>query len=84
MSARLHLQYAATVDRRMPWGLVVVLDDGTEVVVDMTKVGDVEPPAGSRVALVILDDQRAPARGSLLAQDHDIARMLRGRPVHRG
>lgn len=53
------------------------LADGTDVLVDTIKSGDVATTSGTEVRVVILDDERAPVRGSLLAVDLDIGRRLR-------
>ena len=47
MSARLHQAYAAIVGREMPWGLMVVLADGTEALVDRTKAAERSLARGS-------------------------------------
>jgi len=77
MSARLHQEYTAVVDRRMPWGTVVVTLDGVEILVDHTKADFAVLEPGTEVQVVVLDDARTPARGSLLGEDFDIARRLR-------
>lgn len=78
MSIKLHHEYTATVTGRMPWGTVAILGDQTEVLIDNTKVGAVLPDVGTEVHVVILDDDRTPARASLLGEDKMIARGLRG------
>ncbi|MDF2805244.1 MAG: hypothetical protein K0S43_190 [Cellulosimicrobium sp.] len=78
MSARLHQEYTATVDRRMPWGVIALVSDGTEVLIDNTKTGHASLDPGVEVRLVVLDDSRTPARGSLMKDDFIIARRLRG------
>jgi hypothetical protein len=77
MRIRVHEEHAVTVGRRVQRGIFVALDDGTEVFVDTTKVGNLGPQAGDRYEVVILDDERTPARGSLLDMDREIARRHR-------
>lgn len=77
MRVRLHSEHVGVVVERLPWGVLVRLVDGTDVLVDTTKLGDVATTSGTEVRVVILDDERAPVRGSLLAVDLDIGRRLR-------
>jgi hypothetical protein len=78
MTSRLHGEYPARVDRFLPWGIVVILEDDEEVLVDKTKVGDTLPEPDAEVVVVILDDARRPVRGSLLPKDRMVARQKRG------
>lgn len=73
----LHGEYAGTVQEKFPWGLLVRLEGGSDVLVDRTKVGDVPLQRGIAVTVVVLDDSRVPVRGSLLLADREIARGLR-------
>ncbi|MDF9877352.1 hypothetical protein [Cellulosimicrobium cellulans] len=77
MTVRVHEEHAVMVGRRMPWGVFVALDDGTEVFVDAAKAGHLDRRSGDRCVVVILDDERTPARGSLLDVDREVARRHR-------
>ncbi|WP_336724331.1 hypothetical protein [Cellulosimicrobium cellulans] len=77
MTVRVHEEHAVMVGRRVPWGVFVALDDRTEVFVDAAKVGHLDPRSGDRCVVVILDDERSPARGSLLDVDREVARRHR-------
>ncbi|MET8711231.1 hypothetical protein [Streptomyces californicus] len=82
MSPTLHHEYDVRVLAVRPWGLDVVLPDGTAGQIVNAKDphwpdGDQESSVGTVVRAVVLDDERDPVRLSALADDRAIARSLR-------
>ncbi|MCC0576659.1 hypothetical protein [Streptomyces californicus] len=82
MSPTLHHEYDVRVLAVRPWGLDVVLPDGTAGQIVNAKDphwpdGDQESSVGAVVRAVVLDDERDPVRLSALADDRAIARSLR-------
>jgi hypothetical protein len=73
----LHSEHTGVVVELLPWGVLVRLADGTDVLVDNAKVGVANPDTGIVVRVVVLDDERTPMRGSCLDVDLDIGRRLR-------
>ncbi|MEU5135400.1 hypothetical protein [Streptomyces californicus] len=82
MSPTLHHEYDVRVLAVRPWGLDVVLPDGTAGQIVNAKDplwpdGDQESSVGTVVRAVVLDDERDPVRLSALGDDRAIARSLR-------
>ncbi|MFB7601132.1 hypothetical protein [Streptomyces sp. NPDC056160] len=83
MPSTLHQEYDVRVLVVRPWGLDVVLPDGTAGLIDNTKDprwpgGDQQAAVGTLVRAVVLDDERDPVRMSALDDDLAVARALRG------
>ncbi|MEU5084731.1 MULTISPECIES: hypothetical protein [Streptomyces] len=83
MPSTLHQEYDVRVLAVRPWGLDVVLPDGTAGLIDNTKDprwpdGDQQAAVGTVVRAVVLDDERDPVRMSALDDDRAVARTLRG------
>ncbi|WP_338674131.1 hypothetical protein V1460_14475 [Streptomyces sp. SCSIO 30461] len=82
MPSTLHREYDVRVVAVRPWGLDVVLPDGTAGLIDNTKDprwpdNDQEAAVGTVLRAVVLDDERSPVRMSALDDDRAIARSLR-------
>ncbi|MFE9458617.1 hypothetical protein [Streptomyces californicus] len=82
MSPTLHHEYDVRVLAVRPWGLDVVLPDGTAGQIVNAKDphwpdGDQESSVGTVVRAVVLDDERDPVRLSALADDRAFVRSLR-------
>ncbi|WP_179894757.1 hypothetical protein [Streptomyces sp. f150] len=82
MPSTLHQEYDIRVLAIRPWGLDVVLPDGTAGLIDNAKDpnwpdGEQEAAVGAVVRAVVLDDERDPVRMSALDSDRAIARALR-------
>ncbi|MEU1799396.1 hypothetical protein [Streptomyces californicus] len=82
MSPTLHHEYDVRVLAVRPWGLDVVLPDGTAGQIVNAKDphwpdGDQEASVATVIRAVVLDDERDPVRLSALADDRAIARSLR-------
>ncbi|MBH1933075.1 hypothetical protein I5Q34_02005 [Streptomyces sp. AV19] len=82
MSFVLHQEADVTVVAIRPWGLDVESRDGNRGLIDNTKdpawpSGDRSAVVGSVLHIVVIDDQRDPARLSALDVDLEIARELR-------
>ena len=73
----LHSEHDGVVLAIHPWGADVETSGGVGVFVDHAKVGSQVIDVGSHVRVVILDETRDPARGSMLGSDFEIARRLR-------
>lgn len=84
MSPTLHHEYDVRVLAVRPWGLDVVLPDGTAGQIVNAKDphwpdGDQEASVATVIRAVVLDDERDPVRLSALADDRAIARSQIGR-----
>lgn len=82
MPLTLHQEYDIRVLSVRPWGLDVVLPDGTAGLIDNAKDpnwpdGDQEAAVGTVIRAVVLDDERDPVRMSALDSDRVIARSIR-------
>ncbi|MEU2157607.1 hypothetical protein ABZ532_21780 [Streptomyces sp. NPDC019396] len=82
MPSILHREYDVQVVAVRPWGLDVVLPDGTAGLIDNAKDprwpdGDQEAAVGTVLRAVVLDDERSPVRMSALDNDRAIARSFR-------
>ncbi|MEV1049022.1 hypothetical protein [Streptomyces sp. NPDC049916] len=78
----LHQECDVRVIAVSPWGLDVVLLDGTAGLIDNAKDpnwpdGDQEAAVGTMIRAVVLDDERDPVRMSALDSDRAIARSIR-------
>jgi hypothetical protein len=82
VATHLHQEFEAEVRETKPWGLLVELENGQEGYVDNTKApgwqaGAPPPGVGTRLHVVVLDDEQSPWRLSTLQDDVDIARRKR-------
>lgn len=78
----LHQEDDVRVVAARPWGLDVVLPDGTAGLIDSAKDpnwpdGDQEAAVGTVIRAVVLDDERDPVRMSALDSDRAIAGSIR-------